>query len=139
MTKLFGYYGKILEVDLTKEKISVLPLSEEDAYKFIGGRGLEVKILWDKIKKPGLDPLSPQNSLIFMPGPFSGFPIPSVSRVCIITKSPLTSPIKSKYKFASTLTYSNMGGFFGPEIKFAGYDGTVITRKSSLTSIFVYK
>ncbi len=137
MTKLFGYYGKILEVDLTKEKISVLPLSEEDAYKFIGGRGLGVKILWDKIKKPGLDPLSPQNPLIFMPGPFSGFPIPSVSRVCIITKSPLTSPIKSKYKFASTLTYSNMGGFFGPEIKFAGYDGTVITGKA-VSPVYLY-
>ena len=75
--------------------------------------------------------MSGDNPLLFMPGPFSGFPIPSASRICVVTKSPCTSPANSKYPFASTISYSNMGGFFGPEIKFAGYDGIVITGKSS--------
>ena len=90
-----------------------------------------MKILWDRLKTPGIAPLSPENPLMFMPGPFCGFPIPSSSRTCVVTKSPRTSPKKSNYKNASTLSYSNMGGFFGPEIRFAGYDGIVISGKAS--------
>lgn len=129
--KLFGYNGVILEIDLSTGKIENSPLSPEDARKFVGGRGLGMKILWDKLRKPGVNPLSPENPLIFMPGPFSGFPVPSSSRTCVVTKSPHTSPIKSKYPFASTISYSNMGGFIGPEIRLAGYDGIVITGKAN--------
>ena len=94
-----------------------------------------MKILWDRLKKPGVDPLSPENPLIFMPGPFSGFPVPSASRTCVVTKSPMTSPFKSDYPHASTVSYSNMGGFFGPEIRFAGYDGIVITGKAASSAL----
>lgn len=66
-----------------------------------------------------------------MTGPFSGFPVPSASRTCVVTKSPLTSPIRSTHPHASTITYSNIGGFFGPELRFAGYDGIVITGKAN--------
>jgi len=90
-----------------------------------------MKILSDYLKEPGVGATSDNNPLMFMPGPLSGFPIPSASRVCIVTKSPCTSPVNSKHSFASTISYSNMGGFFGPEIKFAGYDGIVITGKAS--------
>jgi len=59
-----------------------------------------------------------------------GFPFPSASRTCMVTKSPITSPFKKKSTYASTVSYSNMGGFIGPEIKFAGYDAIVVTGKS---------
>ncbi len=126
-----GYHGVLLEVDLSRGKANQLPISPEDASKFVGGRGLGIKILWDRLQKPGIDALSPENPLMFLPGPLSGFPIPSVSRTCVVTKSALTSPVKSRYRSASTITYSNVGGFFGPEIKFAGYDGIIVTGKAS--------
>ncbi len=126
-----GYYGVILDINLTTGKIQKNPISTEDSEKFIGGRGLGAKILWDRIKKPGLDALSPENPLLFMLSPFSGFPVPSSPRMCVVTKSPRTSAVKSEYRKASTINYSNMGGFFGPEIKFAGYDGIAITGKAS--------
>ena len=130
MTAKPGYYGIILNIDLSREKIEKVPLAAEDLDKFVGGRGLGMRILWDCLKKPGVDPLSPENPLMFMPGPFSGFPVPSASRTCVVTKSPMTSPVKSEYPHASTVSYANMGGFFGPEIRFAGYDGIVITGKA---------
>lgn len=131
MTKNYGYHGVILNIDLSTGKIEKTSIPEDDLIKFVGGRGLGVKVLWNHLKKPGVDPLSPENPLIFMIGPFSGFPVPSSSRTCVVTKSPITSPLRSTYPFASTLTYSNVGGFFGPELEFAGYDGIVITGKAN--------
>jgi len=128
--RLYGYHGVLLEVDLTSGKSAKVPLGPDDARRFIGGRGLGMKILAEKLKKPGVDALSPENPLLFMPGPFSGFPIPSASRTCVVTKSPRTSPLKSKHPKASTVSYSNMGGFFGPEVRFAGYDGIVVTGRA---------
>lgn len=125
-----GYYGKLLDINLSTGEIKKTQIPEEDIQKFIGGRGLGTKILWDKLPNPGVDPLSPENALLFMPGPFSGLPIPSSSRTCVVTKSPRTSSVKPKYEYGSTVSYSNMGGFFGPEMKFAGYDGICITGKA---------
>ncbi len=122
-------FGIILDINLTTRKIQKLHLSGEDLKLFIGGRGLGMKLLYDRIK-PGMNPFSEENPLIFMPGTFSGLPVPSSSRTCVITKSPHTSPIKSQHEHASTVTYSNMGGFFGPELRFAGYEGMVITGKA---------
>ena len=129
--KIHGYHGVILEVDLSAKKISRIPLAAKDARSFIGGRGLGMKLLADRLKKPGVNPLSPENPLLFMPGPFSGFPVPSSSRTCIVTKSPRTSPLKSGNPYASTVSYANMGGFFGPEVRFAGYDGIIVTGKAA--------
>lgn len=129
--KRYGYHGAVLDIGLTTGKVEKKPIPREDSVKFAGGRGLGIKILWDRLNKPGVDPLSPENPLMFMPGPLSGFPVPSSSRTCVVTKSPHTSPVGSNYPHASTLAYSNMGGFFGPEIRFAGYDGMVITGKAS--------
>ncbi len=126
-----GYFGHILEIDLTKRITKKKKIPREDYRNFIGGRGLGIKILWDQLKKPGIDPLSPENPLLFLPGPFSGFPIPSASRTCIVTKSPCTSPEDSRYHYASTVSYSLLGGFFGAEIRFAGSDGLMITGRSS--------
>jgi len=134
--KLNGYYGVVLEVNLTTGQIEKKSISDEDIRDFVGGRGIGMKILWDKLNKPGIDPLSPENPLMFMAGPFTGLPIPSASRTCVVTKSPHTSAINSKHSFASTISYSNMGGFFGPEIRFAGYDGIVVTGKAS-TPVYI--
>jgi len=131
MDKLYGYSGSILEVNLTSGTIEKVPVSPSDAKNFVGGRGLGMKILWDKVKEPGLDPFSPQNPVMFMPGPMTGYPFASSSRTCVVTKSPRTSPIDSPYTHASTVSYANMGGFIGPEIRFAGYDGIVVTGKAS--------
>jgi len=125
-----GYHGVLLNIDLSSGKSERVAVPREDLDKFVGGQGLGMKILWDRLKQPGVNPLSPENPLIFMPGPFSGLPVPSSSRTCVVTKSPITSPLKSDYPHASTVSYSNMGGFFGPEIRFAGYDGIVITGKA---------
>jgi len=132
-----GYHGKILNIDLSTGKSETVAIPPRDLDMFVGGQGLGMKILWDRLKKPGVDPLSPANFLIFMPGPFSGFPVPSSSRTCVVTKSPITAPLKSDYPHASTVTYSNMGGFFGPEIRFAGYDGLVVTGKAKVLSYIV--
>ena len=127
---LKGYYGKLLDINLSTGEIKKTKIPEEDIKRFIGGRGLGTKILWDKLPHAGVDPLSPENALLFMPGPFSGLPIPSSSRTCVVTKSPRTSSVNEKYEHGSTVSYSNMGGFFGPEIRFAGYDGICITGKA---------
>ena len=131
MDKIYGQYGILLDINLTTEEIKKTQISKADLKNYLGGRGLGIKILWDRIKKPGLDAFSPDNPLLFMPGPFNGLPIPSSSRTTVVTKSPKTSPLSKKHKFASTVSYANMGGFFGPEVKFAGYDGIAITGKAS--------
>ena len=131
MDKIWGQYGVLLDINLTTREIKKTKISKDDLKNYLGGRGLGMKILWNRIKEPGLDPFSPDNPLLFMPGPFSGLPIPSSSRTTIVTKSPRTSPLNEKYEHSSTISYANMGGFFGPEVKFAGYDGIAVTGKAS--------
>lgn len=125
-----GYYGILLDVNLSTGTISRFKVPDEDLRLFLGGRGLAMKILWDRLKEPGIDALAAENPLMFMPGPFSGLPIPSASRTTVVCKSPRTSALASPYAKASTISYSSMGGFFGPEIRFAGYDGIVIQGKA---------
>ncbi|NIO29770.1 MAG: aldehyde:ferredoxin oxidoreductase [Candidatus Latescibacteria bacterium] len=137
MKSLSGYHGVVLDVDLSSGKINRKEIDPKDFRNFIGGRGLGIKLLWDALRKPGVDPLSPENPLLLMPGAFSGFPLPSASRTCVVTKSPITTPKKSKHKHASTITYSNMGGFFGPEIRFAGYDG-IMVRGSADRPVYLF-
>ena len=125
-----GYMGKVLEIDLTNKKFTVSDLNMKIAELFVGGRGIGAKYLWDRINKPGLDALSPENPLMFWTGPLTGTAIPGPSRVTVCTKAPNTSPAESKHPNASTIAWSCMGGMLAPEIKFAGYDGIIITGKS---------
>jgi aldehyde:ferredoxin oxidoreductase len=137
-TKTNGYNGVILDIDLSSGKVDKKAIHPKDLANYVGGRGLGIKLLWDRLEdKPGADPLGPDNPLMFMAGPFSGFPAPSSSRTCVVTKSPHTSPKKSKYAHASTISFSNMGGFFGPELRFAGYDGLVVTGKAA-SPVYLY-
>jgi aldehyde:ferredoxin oxidoreductase len=84
-----GWNGKILIVDLTEKSNKVTTYSKEIAKKFIGGRGLAIKILWDELKQ-GIDPLGPENILIFSTGPYTAFQVPNSGKMVVASKSPLT-------------------------------------------------
>ena len=114
-----GWAGRILRVDLTSGKYSVESLDPDLARKFIGGRGLAAKYLYDEID-PLVDPLTPGNKLIFTVGPLTGTGVPSCGRAMVVTKSPLSGAIAC----------ANMGGFFASELKFAGYDMVIFEGKS---------
>ena len=114
-----GWVGKILRVDLTNGSFAVEDLDEDLAKDYIGGRGLATRMLYDEID-PAIDPLSPDNKLIFATGPLTGTGAISGSRYMVITKSPLTNCIAC----------SNSGGYFGPELKYAGYDMIIFEGKA---------
>lgn len=114
-----GWIGKILRVNLTKEEWKAEELDRNIAEKFIGGRGLGSKILYDEID-PKVDPLSPDNKLILATGPLTGTSASAAGRYMAITKSPLTG----------TIACSNSGGHFGAELKFAGFDLIIIEGKA---------
>ncbi len=122
MKKLYGWVGKILRVDLTAEKITEVPTSKY-VPKFIGGRGVAAKIYWDEVS-PECKAFDPENKLIFMTGPVGGTLTPTSGRVTLVGKSPVTFPVESYFKSAA-------GGHWGPELKFAGYDGLIIEGKAS--------
>ena len=118
MTLKGGYVGRILNVDLTSGNITGEKLDENLVKKVIGGRGLGAKMLFDRLL-PGTDALSPNNLLIFVTGPLTGTTAPG-SLVTVVAKSPLTNGYAD----------SKMGGSFGPELKFAGYDALIIKGRS---------
>ncbi len=117
----FGYAGKILSVDLSTGKSSVLPTAEY-ADRFIGGRGIGAKIYWDQVS-PDTKAFDPENRLIFTTGPAAGFTRLAGSRWQVCGKSPSSDP--------EFFSYANLGGSWGSRLKFAGYDGLVITGKAS--------
>ncbi len=114
-----GYAGRILRVNLTKKSSTVEPLNYEEARRFVGGRGLAAKILFDELL-PGTDPLGPENKLIFATGPATGTLVPGSSRYMIVTKSPETNLFLDTYA----------GGHFPAEMKYAGYDLIIIKGKA---------
>jgi aldehyde:ferredoxin oxidoreductase len=113
---MYGFRGKLLYVDLENDKIMERSVSEEDQRNYLGGRGLGAKVLYDELK-PDVDPLGPNNLLLFMAGPLQGAIIPGHTRYVAITKSPQTNG------FAE----AHAAGSIGPEIKYAGYDGIVFS------------
>lgn len=115
---LNSYAGKILRVDLESGKIKTDPLDSNFAKKFLGCKGFGAKILYDQLQ-PNTDALSPENILAYCTGPLTGTLAPS-NRYCIATKSPLTGTFVDSYA----------GGYFGQELKYAGYDILIITGKS---------
>lgn len=123
-----GWTGKLLRVDLTAGKCSVEDIPEDWLKDYIGGRGLAARYLYEEMD-PKADPLGPDNKLIFATGPLTGTPTPCGSRYMVVTKGALTGAI----------TTSNSGGFWGPELKFAGYDLVIIEGKAAKPSyVFVY-
>lgn len=113
---MHGYLGKILRLDLSASKLWDEPLDENYARDFIGGSGLAARYLYDLIDA-NTDPLSPQAPLFFLTGPLVGTSMNSAGRYSVCARSPLTG----------IWGEANSGGFFGPELRYAGYDGVLIT------------
>ena len=111
-----GYMGKILTVDLTSGTLRDEALDESLCRNFLGGYGLGAKLLYDRMK-PGVDALGPDNLLGFFTGPLTGSPSIEGNRFVVVCKSPLTD----------TWGDANCGGTFGPHLKFAGYDGILVS------------
>lgn len=117
---MYGYCGKILRIKLSTRKISTEPLSQTDARKYLGGRGLAAKTLFDELE-PGIDPLGPLNELVFATGPFAATGFPLNSRWLVAAKSPLTGI------WGEALC----GGSFAVQLRKAGYDALVVEGAAS--------
>ena len=116
---MFGLMGKILRVNLLEGEISEEEIPEEMAMRFLGGRGLASRYLFDETT-PGIDAFGPDNKLIFMTGLLTGTPSPSASRYSVVTKSPLTN----------IWTQSSSGGRWGVDLKHSGFDGIIFEGSS---------
>jgi aldehyde:ferredoxin oxidoreductase len=116
-----GYTGKILYVDLSKQKVKEETLDDTLYTNFLGGVGLGAKILYERMKA-NVDPLGPDNVIGFVPGLLTGTPVPLSPRYAVVAKSPLT------YTWGD----ANSGGYFGPELKKAGYDAVFFTGISAV-------
>jgi aldehyde:ferredoxin oxidoreductase len=114
-----GYAGKLLFVNLTTGAIDERPLSEEIAVKFIGGYGIGARILYEMMKK-GADPLGPDSVLGFVGGPLNATSALFGGRYAVVCKSPITGGWND----------ANAGGFFGPQLKRAGFDAVFVSGVS---------
>ncbi|MDV3104537.1 tungsten-containing formaldehyde ferredoxin oxidoreductase [Thermococcus waiotapuensis] len=113
-----GWWGRILRVDLTNNRVWVQEYPEEVAKKFIGGRGLAAWILWNEAKN--VDPLGPDNKLVFASGPFNGLPTPSGGKMVVAAKSPLTGGYGD----------GNLGTMATVHLRKAGYDAIVVEGRA---------
>ncbi len=115
----YGETGFNLEIDLTKGNIERVETDPKDTELHLGGLGTNTKILWERVP-PESDPFSPDIPLMFGPGLLCGTPAPGANRTIITAYSPQTL----------LMGYSMMGGFWAPELKFAGYDKVILRGKS---------
>ncbi|WP_306532878.1 aldehyde ferredoxin oxidoreductase family protein [Geobacter sp.] len=111
--------GYVLEVDLTKGSIERVATDPKDTELYLGGLGTNAKLLWDRVP-PEVDPFSPDNLLIFAAGLLCGTPATGCNRTIVSTISPQTR----------LMAFSMMGGFWAPELKYAGYDKVILRGKS---------
>jgi len=119
-TDVFSYAGKILHVNLTTGETKTEPLSEDMAKQYIGGIGLGIRLLMDN-SKPGTDAFDPDNPLIYCAGPLSGTMGPTAGNgYAVVSKSPATGGVGE----------GKAHGFFGPDLKRAGYDAVIINGKA---------
>lgn len=118
--------GKILRVNLSDGTIKEETFNEEFAKKWLGTRGFGIYFLLKEMD-PKIDPFSPENKLIFATGPLTGTSAPTGGRYMVITKSPLTGYI----------AMANSGGYFGAELKFAGWDAIIVEGKAD-HPVYIY-
>jgi aldehyde:ferredoxin oxidoreductase len=121
-----GNTGKIINIDLTAGKIELETLPEEYYRKYIGGSGLAAKLFWERANFD-TDPLSPEAMMLCMNGPLAGVRLSGASRFAIAGRSPLTGHWGD----------SSCGGFLAPELRYAGYDGFMITGRAPKPSILL--
>ncbi len=114
-----GWAGKILDIDLSSGSVKTYPLDEKVARLFVGGRGLGARMLWDEVG-PEVEPLSPDNVLIFTTGPLTATGYQTSNRFSVTTKSPLTG----------TVLDANSGGFWGMQFKKTGYDALIVRGRA---------
>ncbi len=124
--KMRGWNGKILRVNLSKGKSVIEEYDGGFAVKYIGGRGFTARILFDELK-PGVDPLSPENKLIVAAGPLTGLPGPSLGKLVIAAKSPLTGGYGD----------GNIGTMAAVQMRKAGFDALIIEGKAE-KPIYIY-
>ncbi len=123
-----GYAGQFLQIDLTAGTITKLPLDKAFARNHIGGLGFSAELFLEHIKnKPHFDAYAPENPFIVMTGPLTGIPLNGAARWTVCAKSPLTG-------FWGD---ANVGGYFGAELKCAGYDGMIITGAAP-SPVYIY-
>ena len=125
-----GYAGKILDINLTEDSVRKTPLNLDDAKRFIGGRGLMNKLLWDRFK-PGTGAFDEGNLLMIFIGPLTG--ILTGNRTIIRFKSPLTATATGQ----NLMGHAATGGNFGPELKLAGYDGIIVEGRAD-NPVYLY-
>jgi aldehyde:ferredoxin oxidoreductase len=128
LSKLYGYAGKILRINLTDEKTTTETLRSEEAKQYLGGRGFNAHKLYREIPA-GTDPLGSENKLMIATGPLVGTMFPTASRFNVSAMSPLTG----------ILGDTNAGGHLAPEIKFAGYDQIIIEGRAEKHSYIYIK
>ncbi len=124
---LYAWASKILHIDLAKKKIWTEELKKQLGARFLGARGINAKLLWALIKKPSIDPLGPENVLIFGTGTLTGTTAPSSGRTTVTCKGPATN----------LYLKTNMGGHWGAELKFAGYDHIVL-HETSKSPVYIW-
>jgi aldehyde:ferredoxin oxidoreductase len=115
-----AFAGKILHVNLTTGEIVPKPLDEKKVLKYLGARGFNARLLWE-IVPPGVDPLGPENVLIFGTGTLTGTSAPTSGRTTVTCKGPATG----------LYLKTSVGGHWGAELKFAGYDYLVIEGRAA--------
>ena len=118
MTDNSSYMGRMLHIDLSAGKCFEISVPSWLSQAYIGGKGIGAKLLLDLVPEKA-EPLGPDNVLMFLTGPLTSTSAPAM-RACVVTKSPLTNTFLDSY----------FGGYFGPEIKYAGYDGLIFTGRS---------
>ena len=123
---MLAYGGKILYIDLSSEQVWTHTLSTDLITRFLGGRGINAKLLWDLVK-PETHPFSPDNRLIFGTGVLTCTTAPASGRMTVTCKSPATH----------LYLKSSGGGHVGAELKFAGYDHLVIQGKAKTPTVVV--
>jgi aldehyde:ferredoxin oxidoreductase len=128
MSQSTCYHGKILHVDLSEGRQWVEEPGESVYRKYLGGSALGAYLLLRDLK-PGIDPLGPQNILIFMTSVINGLPLSGANRYSVLAKSPLTNGFGE----------SEAGGYWGPELKRTGFDGVVVHgRAESPVYLFIH-
>ncbi|MCP4718986.1 MAG: aldehyde dehydrogenase, partial [Desulfobacteraceae bacterium] len=118
--------GFNLEIDLTRGNIEKVATDPRDTELYLGGLGTNAKILWDRVP-PEVEPFSPENLLIFGAGLLCGTPATGCNRTIVSTISPQTK----------LMAFSMMGGFWAPELKYAGYDKVILCGKSEKL-VYIY-
>ena len=120
-----GIRYRILEIDLSRSHIQSLEYDERTLRKFFGGSGLACHLLFQRLN-PSVKPFDPESPLVFMTGLFTGIPVPCGCRISVCGQSPLAH-----------WGEANGGGYFGPELKFTGFDGLILTGKAQEPS-YIY-